>query len=290
MTAALSPERVGRVTASRLPAVLGISPYNDRTGVMREMVRQHFGAPQEFTGNIATEWGNAHEADGITEYERLRSVLVLGCTEFFIHPEHSRLGATPDGLGLVEQDGLVEVKAPFRGTYADISERPDYETQIRLQIECTGRFWGDLVVWRPSGIAVSRVDRDPDWYATVHEPITEFLAEYDAIIADLDKAEPYLQPLVDERADPEWQLAALEWKEARAAKRRAEELMDAARDELVRLSGGNKSRGWGVQVFPSDRKGSVDPKRASKDGIDLDKYRSAGKTVYTVREATDNDR
>lgn len=286
----LSIERVGRVTASRLPGVLGLSPYTDRAGVMREMVRQALGAPQEFTGNIATDWGHEHEVDGITEYERLRGVLVIGCQTFFIHPKYDRLGATPDGLGLVDEDGLVEVKSPFAGRYNHVSEKPDFECQIRLQLECTGRAWGDLVVWRPSGIAVSRVEHDPDWYPEIQDLVEVFIAEYDAIIADPDKAAPFLTPLVDERADPEWQLAALEWHEARAARDCAQLAMDEATEALRKLSGGQKSRGAGVQVIPSTRKGAIDQKAAAEGGVDLEQYRKEGTTVLTVRQASAGER
>lgn len=279
----LSIERVGKVTASRLPGVLGLSPHTDRNGVMRAMVREYFGAPEEFAGNFVTEWGNEHEPDAITEYERMRGVLVMGMQQFFASPLHP-IGATVDGL--VGADGVVEAKAPYRASYLHVDERPDIEVQIRLQMECTRRQWGDLCVWRPSGISVSRVEYDAAWFPSVLPEIQEFMAEYQAILEDAALAEPYLAPLVDERTDPEWQLAAFEWNEARIAREHAQESLDAAAEVLRKLSDGKKSKGFGAQVVPSNRSGKVDWATAAKDySIDPDKYRDAGRTILTVRRA-----
>jgi hypothetical protein len=276
----LSPERTGRITASRLPAILGLSPYIDRAGTMREMVRQQLGAEKEFTGNVATDWGHEHEGDAITEYERLHGVLVMP-SHFYVL---DRLGATPDGE--VSVDGLVEAKCPYFGRYSHIDERPDYEAQIRLQLHVTGKDWCEFVVWYPEGLAPpSRVYRDPDWYPTIAEQVEEFLAEFDAIVADPDKAAPYLEPLVDERTDPEWELAALAWKEYRAAEKWAKVRKDAASEQLKVLSGGKKSRGYGVQVVPGSSGGRLNKEAAEADGIDLSKYREGGKSTLSVREA-----
>ena len=49
--------RKDKITASNVGAILGLSPYKKPDDVMREMVRAHFGAEREFTGNAATQWG-----------------------------------------------------------------------------------------------------------------------------------------------------------------------------------------------------------------------------------------
>jgi predicted phage-related endonuclease len=57
--------RVGKITASRVGAILGNSPYKTRDDVMREMVREALGAELEFTGNVATEYGTANEINAM---------------------------------------------------------------------------------------------------------------------------------------------------------------------------------------------------------------------------------
>ena len=55
----LSKHRTGRVTGSRIAAVLGLSPYLSRDDVMREMVREFFWDEPEFAGNFVTDWGSS---------------------------------------------------------------------------------------------------------------------------------------------------------------------------------------------------------------------------------------
>lgn len=178
----LSPLRKGRITGSRVSTVLGLNKYQTRADLLREMAREALGAPAEFTGNVATEFGQEHEGDAITEYERTKGVLVHSCQRFFIHPTYDFLAVTVDGL--VDADGLVEAKAPFRANYAHIDERPDYAAQIRLQLECSGRVWGDFIRWRDGDVAVSRVEHDPAWLPSVLPTLTDFLEELLAVLAD----------------------------------------------------------------------------------------------------------
>jgi hypothetical protein len=289
----LSPWRADIVTGSRLPAILGLSPYSTREGVLREMVRDYFGEEPEFTGNIATDWGNEHEADGIAEYEMTRGVKVHqagSAQEIVLHPELAFLGVTPDGL--VDTNGMVEVKAPFRSLYSDISQRPDHEVQIRLALECTRRAWCDYVIWRPTGILPPvRVHYDPAWLPTVLGPIAEFMAEYRAVIADKELAEPYRKPLVDHRHDAQWQRAAIDYLECLAARKAAQVLEDAAKAALIELAGDNKSsRGCGVLLTRSNPKGAIGYKAALDKLLpdaDLEDFRGdAPDPKWTVRLAS----
>ncbi|XP_063223707.1 uncharacterized protein LOC134531760 isoform X3 [Bacillus rossius redtenbacheri] len=63
-------------------------------------------------GNFDTDamlWGRENEMNAIQEVEKILSVKIKPCG-LFVDPEHSFLGATPDGT--VDSDGLVEVKCP----------------------------------------------------------------------------------------------------------------------------------------------------------------------------------
>ena len=281
--AELSPLRVGRVTASRLPGILGLSPYQSRDDVMRAMVRQTLNAEQEFSGNIATEWGNDHENDAIGAYEMRTGQLVHSGQDFVIHPNRI-LGASPDGL--IGDDGAIECKCPYRGSFTHISQRPDYEAQCRLVMEVTGRQWCDFVVWRPDGINVSRVEYDPDWLPSVMPQVEAFLAEFRAIVASPELAAPHLAPLVDERLDEDWQIAAAEYLDAKLDADSAARVCEDARQRLIELAGDRPARGSGVYVIRSERKGSTSYAKALKElapGADLAPYQSAPTVVYTVR-------
>lgn len=279
---ALSPMRAGRITASRVPAILGLSPYQSRNDVLREMVREAYGADREFVGNVATEYGQRHEPDALHAYERLHGVMTFGGGDFVIHPDHDWLGCTPDGL--VGDDGIVECKAPYRASYTHIDERQDYMAQVQFQLACTGRQWCDFVVWYPHETNVSQAMADPDWLPANMPALEAFRADYLAAIASEETAAPFLAPIVTQRDDAEWRNAAEDW---RAAKRLADKASDAeakARERLILLCGDRSSHGAGITLTRSERKGNVNYSRVpALAGIDLEPYRGKPSTVWTIR-------
>lgn len=293
MTAQLSPERVGRVTASRVAAILGIGRYGSRDEVMRDMVRQHFGAPAEFEGNEATAYGNDHEDDARTAYEARTGNLVLDAQDFVRHPDVAWIGVSPDGL--VGADGLVEIKCPMRARYTTAAEAPHYVAQMQLQMACTGRAWTDFVIWRSfqqadrlgcEPLIVERVPADPDWLPRHLPALAEFHAEYLAIIADAKRAEPFLTD--PDRTDAEWAAAAAEFRAADVALDAAGKRMDIAKARLRELAGDGPARGCGVQVIRSQRDGSVDWRKVAEKyapDADTEAFRKAGSVVWTVRGA-----
>jgi len=286
----LSPERVGRITGSRIGALLGLSPYGDRSSLMREMVRQHFGAPTEFTGNYPTERGERLEGDAVAEYQ-LRHPHVLirntGAAQVFVaHPEYP-IGGTPDGF--VDFDGLIEVKCPMRITYTHISQRPDYYAQVMLNLEATDRQWCDFVVWHPDeGMFVSTVRYDPWWIRGALPVIQGFLDEYAAIISYPELYEPLLVTQPETRCDPEWDAAAEAYIDACAVVEAAEQVRDDMKARLIELAEAAPelpSKGAGVALWKSARKTVAykDALKASAPGVDLTPYTTQSDPVWTVR-------
>lgn len=286
----LSPLRVGRITGSRCAAVLGLNPYSTRADVLREMVREHFGADREFTGNEATEWGQAHEPDALAAYEAERGVMTYGGGEIVLHPLHDFLAVTPDGF--VGDDGLVECKAPFRGRYTTIAEVPYYVPQVQLQLACTGRAWCDFVVWRDGAISVDRVTADQTWLPAVLPALTDFMTDFAAALASKEAAAPYLADKVaDMDSSAEWQDAAAYYSIAVSEREIAEARVKAAREALVDLAqatGCKTAKGCGWQVIRSERAGPVAYAKAIKDlapDADLSAYTGKPTVIYTVKES-----
>lgn len=190
MTAVLSPQRAGRITGSRVAAILGANRYSRRIDVMRELVREAWGDPSEFDGNDATRYGQLHEADAVAAYEAERGVLVHSQQEFVIHPDYDYLAVTVDGF--VGDDGLIECKCPYSGRYRHIDEKPDHEAQIRFQLAVTGREWGDYCVWADrEPVSISRVEHDPLWLPEVLPKLRRFMDEFRRTAASADLSLPY---------------------------------------------------------------------------------------------------
>lgn len=279
----LDPRRTGRITGSRIAAVLGLNPYNKRADVLREMVREHFNAPREFEGNAATEYGKRMEPQALAQYEADRGVMTYGGDTLHIHPVHDFLAVTPDGF--VADDGLVECKAPFRGGYTHHDAVPYYLPQMHLQMACTGRQWCDFVVLQRDGsLHVSRLDYNPTWLAEHLPALEAFMADFAAAIASDEAAAPHLAER--ERADGEWKAAAAEWRDANAALETAKAMEATARERLTTLANGNAT-GCGVTVTRIERAGAIAYAKAVKDLIpdaDLSAYAGKSSTYYTVKE------
>jgi putative phage-type endonuclease len=132
--------RAGRLTASNFGAALGLSPHMSR----QELWRQLTGRSQ-FAGNVATDWGTAHEAEAISAYEEQTGNIVLPAS--FV-PWYEWSGCSPDGY--VGEFGLIEVKCPFSQKLYE--EWPDhYRAQVIGQLAFTDRKWCDCWCWTPQG-------------------------------------------------------------------------------------------------------------------------------------------
>ena len=111
-----SPEwyaaREGRVTASEVGAILGLAPYATRNDIMRRKVREHHGAPSEFQGNIATEYGTNHEDGAIIDFQ-METGLAVDKVGFITKEDCA--GCSPDGL--VGDDAGFECKCPVSYTH-----------------------------------------------------------------------------------------------------------------------------------------------------------------------------
>lgn len=284
----LSPLRVGRITGSRIGAILGLNPYQSRADVLREMVREALGAESEFTGNDATRYGQSKEPEALALYEADHSVMTYGGDECIVHPEHDFLAVTPDGL--VDPGGMVECKAPYSASYTHWSERPYYEAQMRLQLECCGRDWCDFVVLDREGQThISRLERDPEWLPSVLPTLQAFMADYTAALESPD--DHLADKVADMEGDLGWRRHAAAYAAAKADADDAKARMDAAKAELVKLaeaSGSKCAKGAGLQVIRSERAGSVAYSKALKDLVpdaDLSAYTGKPTVIYTVRES-----
>lgn len=264
MTASLSPLRTGRITGSRIAAVLGESPWATPDDVLRAMVREAFGAEAEFTGNAATDHGHEHEPRAIFQYAEKTDVVVHGQQEIVLHPDYpDLLAVTPDGL--VGDDGMIEAKCPYRAAYVEMPAH--YVPQVQLQLACTGREWCDFLIYRPGfDLIVQRVLPDPWWLPEVLTIVEDFLDIYRAIIADPALAAPFLEPLVASRQDGPWLLAAEEFRSAKISADAAKARHEAARGALIDLAAGKASEGGGVLLSAVRRSPSVNYREA------LEKY------------------
>lgn len=276
-------QRVGKITGSRVSAILGLSKYATRQSVLRDMVREYLELPSEFTGNIATQHGEQHEQEAVDAYSAHTGLLV---DDAYFVPHHTItwLGASPDGL--VGDDGLIEVKCPFRAAYRHIDERPDYYAQIQLQLACTGRKWCDFVVWADGQITISRVDANAQWLENHMQALVEFITDYQELIADTKKADLFAGDT--DRSDSEWLATAARYREIKSQIDELTAALEATKADLIDLSGGCSARGGGLSLTASERKGSINYTNAIKglglEASQFEAYRGKSSKTFTIKE------
>ena len=197
--------RCGKATASRFKDVLARKkptaeqakkklpgdPTADRQKYLTELVVERLtGQPAPAYENAAMRWGTEQEAAARAAYEQRTDVAVEE-TGFVAH-DTLMAGCSPDGL--VDWDGLIEIKCPFNtGVHIEtlLNGMPaEHTAQVQGQMWITGRQWCDFVSFdprmpEPLQLHIQRINRDPAFIADLERQVTEFLNEVGAQVEAL---------------------------------------------------------------------------------------------------------
>lgn len=187
--------RLGRVTASRIADVVakaksGVSA--SRATYCGDLVAERLsGTAADRFVSAAMQHGTDCEPMARAVYEFMHDVEVVQ-VGIVLHPTIDMASASPDGL--VETDGLIQIKCPLAKTHiatllgAGIDG--GYAKQMQFELACTGRAWVDFVSFCPSlpaemQLHVTRVHRDPMMIAELEREARLFLAEVDETVSSL---------------------------------------------------------------------------------------------------------
>lgn len=193
-----SPEwlasRAGRVTASRIKDVIasgrGGAPSATRAAYLGEIVAEILtGRPVEsgYT-NSDMQRGQELEPAARSAYEAKRGVLAME-TGLVLHPRIERAGASPDGL--VEDDGLLEIKCPRVHVHLEylMAGKPPaaYVPQMAWQAACCERQWVDFVSYCPAlpdnlSLFIVRYTPTREYIAELEAAVNQFLVEVDRML------------------------------------------------------------------------------------------------------------
>lgn len=278
-------QRNGRVTGSIVGAILGLSPFMTRADAMRSMVRATIGAPSEFTGNIATEYGTANEPGALVEFQ-MESGLSVTPAPFV--PYEDWLGASPDGY--TSDGGLIEVKCPFglrnntSPKFKSPADQPHYMAQMQVQMYVTGRMHCHFYQWSTHGTDLQRVAYDPAWIVENMPRLRQFHAEYlDEVRTN---AEEHLAPKRIQIDTPEAARMMREWDEIAEQIERATERKKDLLADLVKLAGDRNATIAGRNLTLTRRDGAVSYAKAIKalcPNADLEPYRGKPSEFWAVR-------
>ncbi len=274
--------RKGRITASLVGGLLDCAPYMSKDAAFRALVRSCHGLPDEFEGNIATDYGTNNEELAVKAYEIKtgNTVVPAGFLAW-----DSWLGASPDGY--IGDDGLIEIKCPFGKRkdedpeFASIEDQPHYYAQIQIQMFVTGRKWCHFWQWAMNGSRLETVEFSQDW---MDENLPTLLAIWqDAQEADPKDYEGELRKVID---TPEAQKLIAEYDELRDAIDNATARRKDIVDRLVQLAGGKDAKVAGRNLTLVKRKGSVSYAKALAEiapDADLEKWRGKPSESWQVK-------
>lgn len=188
-------ERLGKVTASRVADVVAKTKTGygaSRANYMAELVVERLtGQRGAVFSNAAMQWGTEQEPHARAAYEARTGHLVTE-TGFVPHPTIAMSGASPDGL--IDDDGLIEIKCPNTATHIETllsrTIPTKYVAQMQWQMACTGREWCDFVSYDPRmpehmQLWVDTIAYDPALISELETEVKLFLKELDAQIAAL---------------------------------------------------------------------------------------------------------
>lgn len=188
--------RLGRVTASRVADVVAKtkSGYGaGRANYAAQLIAERLtGTVAESFTNAAMQHGTETEPEARAAYEFYQSVKVHEVA-FIPHPKIDQAGCSPDGL--VDGDGLVEIKCPNTATHLETligqAVPAKYETQMQFQMACTDRQWCDFVSYDPRmpenmRLFIKRVPRDAARIKELETEVASFLLEMAVKLSQLN--------------------------------------------------------------------------------------------------------
>jgi len=205
----LSPERAGRITASRALDVMAKGKGNDLFGQMAKtyadelsLERQGY-IKQDNIETFAMCWGIEHEPDAREIYERSRGVKV-DQPGFLIHPKYDFIGCTPDGV--YKLDGLIinnEIKCrqdKAHYAYFRYGYQPKDYAQVQMQSMIIAAYYGvkptevvsDLLVFNPLfpdhlKAKVFRIEADADFQADLLDRCIQLNELVNKIVEEVSK-------------------------------------------------------------------------------------------------------
>lgn len=112
----------------------------------------------------------------------------------FVRHQFLKAGVSPDGL--IESDGMVEIKCPTPAVhwdYLNLVDQPPaaYKWQVYGQMWVTGRKWVDFVSYNPLfpeelQLHIVRVKRDEQLIQELHAGVTKFLHDVDNTVKEMN--------------------------------------------------------------------------------------------------------
>lgn len=265
-------QRMGRITASVVGAVIGCSPFMSREKLMKKMITEYQTGEIEKFDNPATEWGTFNEDGAISEFEMITGLKVepapfVELGEF--------MGASPDGY--VSDGSIIEIKCPYgirkdeNPEFKSIDDLPHYYAQMQMQMAATHTNKCYFFQWAPNGNKVEVVEANGDFIANMVNECIKFYEEY---LQRRETSQIFESDLMEEYLELKSQIKELQ--------DRQKEVLNG----LVTLTDGNGGEVNGHKLYKVKKDGAISYSKAVKELLpdaDLEEYRGKPSEYWAVK-------
>jgi putative phage-type endonuclease len=187
--------RCGRATGSRFADILAKTksgPAASRENYIAELVSQRLtGQMEHIRPTPAMQWGTDHEPEARMAAEAKLGIMVQEIG--FIPHETMMAGVSPDGL--IDDDGMIEIKCPNTSTHIRtlFSGMPSkHIAQVQGQLWIAKRNYCIFVSYDPRmplelQLYTERIERDEKYIVKLEAEVTTALDEVEKIVEKLNE-------------------------------------------------------------------------------------------------------
>ena len=181
---------------------------------------------------------------------------------------------------------VVEIKAPFglkdkeNPVFKSAKDQPHYYAQMQIEMFCCEAEKCYFFQWAPKGSKLEIVHRDQEWLHQNIPKLHEFYLEY---LEEINNPDEYMEPLI---AELPHSIYCEEYRLAKEAMEDAKAKLDEAKEHLIELADGKKSRIGDLLIYPINKKGRVSYADIVKEKLpneDLSSYTSDSSTSWGVK-------
>ena len=186
-TAEWHKARCGKVTASRINAVMNILKNGDSGAERRKYIGQLI--CERLTGEPTPHFENEAMRHGTETEPQARNAYVLKTAHLV-----DEVGFIEHGL--IGEDGLIEIKCPETYTHIETLKtgeiKQDYIYQMQWQMACTGRKWCDFVSYdnrlpEKMQMFIKRINRDENLIERIAKEVMAINKEIETTLQNLEQ-------------------------------------------------------------------------------------------------------
>lgn len=270
-------QRKRMIGGSDAPIIMGKSPW--KTPYQLWLYKMGIAPEEEPTEQM--KLGTENEPIARLAFEEQTGILVEPQVVF--SEKYPWMIASLDGMD-GSMKNIVEIKCCGKADHelAEKGEVPEkYKWQlIHQMIACELEECFYFSFHKGEGICVK--------YKLEQEPVDQLLDKEREFFRCMEEFEPPMMSDRDfiERNDEEWLEKSRHWLSVHRQVQELNSLEAALRKDLIALAGKSSSRGAGIRLSKTFRRGTIDYKEIEKDlGISLDKYRKAGSESWRLSDA-----